>query len=76
MPEAEPTTKPHTRKNSPDKPHTPRQTGTVLHQPAFDWKLLDSYVKLLNFEMEVSNILQTRLYALNDEEKVPIIKPG
>ena len=32
------------------------------------------YVELLNFEIEVTNILQTRTYELNDEVKVPIIK--
>ena len=30
------------------------------------------YVELLNFEMEVANVLQTKVYDLNDEEKVPI----
>ena len=40
----------------------------------FDWKAPDRYVELLNFEMEVANILQPKAYDLNDEEKVSIIK--
>ena len=33
-----------------------------------------NYVKLMNFEMEVMNILETSVYELTDEEKVPVIK--
>ena len=32
------------------------------------------YVKLTNFEMEVTNILETRAYKFTVEEKVPVIK--
>ena len=30
--------------------------------------------RILNFEMEVMNILETKTYKLIDEEKVPVIK--
>ena len=36
--------------------------------------MLDMYVKLMNFEMEVTNILETKAYKLIDEEKVPVIR--
>ena len=32
------------------------------------------YVELLNFELEVTNILETRAYKISDKEEVPIIK--
>ena len=41
----------------------------MLSQPAFDWKASDRYVGLLNFEMEIENLLQAMLYYLSDEEK-------
>ena len=31
------------------------------------------YIELLNFEMEVMNILQTKVYYLNNKEQAPII---
>ena len=46
----------------------------ALRQPAFDLKIPDKYAELISFKMEVINILQTRTYEINDEEKVPIIK--
>ena len=33
----------------------------------------DRYVELLNFDMEVMSILETRVYELTDEEKVSVI---
>ena len=45
----------------------------MLNQPAFDWKVPDRYVELLNFEKEVVNVLHAKVYDLNDE-KVHIIK--
>ena len=45
MKEAEPPTKPHTRRSSPEEPHKPRQAGPMLSQPAF------------HFEMKVANVL-------------------
>ena len=46
----------------------------MLSQPVFDWKASDRYVELLNFEMEVANVHQAKVYDLYDEEKVPVIK--
>ena len=74
MREADPPTEPHTRRSSPEEPQGPRQAGLMLHQPTFDWKAPDRYVELLNFEMEVANVIQVKLYDLNDKGKVPIIK--
>ena len=54
--------------------HRPRHGSLALRQPVFDWKAPDRNIELLNFEMEVTNILQTRAYELNDVERVPIIK--
>ena len=34
------------------------------------------YIELINFKMEVSNILETRANKLSEEEKVPEIKKG
>ena len=31
-------------------------------------------VKLLNFQLEVTNILETRAYEINAEERIPVIK--
>ena len=68
------TTEPHTRRNSLGDPHIPRQAGPMLSQLVVNWKVPDGYVELLNFKMEVAGILQMKVYDLNDEEKVPIIK--
>ena len=42
----------------------------ALRQTAFYWKAPDKYIELSNFEMKVTDILYTRAYELNDEEKV------
>ena len=42
--------------------HRHRYGRQALRQPSFDWKAPDKYVELLNFEIEVVNILQTRTY--------------
>ena len=55
-----------------EEAHRPRHGRPALRQPTFNWKAPDKYAELLNFEMEVLNILYTRAYELNDEEKVPI----
>ena len=39
-----------------------RHGGPVLRQPSFDWNASDRYIELLSFEMEVTNILQTKTY--------------
>ena len=74
MMEANLPAKPHTRRSSPEQPHRPRQAGPILSQQAFDWKAQERYVELLYFEIEVANVLQAKVYDLNDEEKVPIIR--
>ena len=50
--------------------HRPRHSRSALRQVSFNWKTLDRYVELLNFEMEVTDILQTRTYELNDEQSI------
>ena len=34
----------------------------------------DRYVELMNFKIEVLNILETKAYELSEEKKVPVIK--
>ena len=46
----------------------------ALKQPSFNWNVRDKEVELINFEMEVTNILQTKTYDLTEEENVPIMK--
>ena len=72
--ETDPTIEPHTRRNGSEELHRKRHAGPALNQPSFDRKVPDRYVTMLNFEMEVANMLQTKAYYLNDEEKVPNIK--
>ena len=74
MMEADPTAEPHTRRSSPGKHHRPRQAGTMMSQSAFNWKAPDKYVALLNFKLEVANVLQVKEYDLYDTEKVSTIK--
>ena len=54
--------------------HIWRHSGPVLETPMFSWMMEDIYVELMNYEMEVTNILETKVYELTDEEKVPVIK--
>ena len=54
--------------------HRQRHLRSALKQPSFNWNVLVKYVELLNFEMEVTNILEMKMYLLTEEEKVPIIK--
>ena len=56
------------------KPQRQRHVRPVLEKPSFDWDSQDRYVKLMNFEMKVMNILETRVYEITDEEKVPLIE--
>ena len=51
-----------------------RHGGTALRQPSIDWTVPDRYAEHLYFEMEVTNVIQTRTFELHDEEKVPLIK--
>ena len=54
--------------------HIPRHGRPAVRLPAFHWKASDKYTELLNFEREITNILQTRAYEYNNEEKVTMIK--
>ena len=40
--------------------------GLTLEKPRFNWATQDRYVKLLNFQIKVMNILKTRAYMIND----------
>ena len=51
-----------------------RHGEVILEKPLFNWDTQDRYAELVNFEMEVTNILETRAYGLTDDEKVPVIK--
>ena len=46
----------------------------MMSQPAFNWKVSDRYVELLNFEMDVANVLQADVYDISEEGRVPIMK--
>ena len=51
-----------------------RQGGPVLENPFFNWNTQDRYVELLNFEMEVANILEPKAHELTDKEKFQVLK--
>ena len=59
------------QKKHPRRAAQPRQARPMLIQSAFNLKAPDRYVEILNFEMEVSDVPQTKVYDLNDEEKDP-----
>ena len=56
------------------KVHRTRYGRQGLRQAVFDLKAPSKYVELLHFEIEVTIIVQTRVYKLNDEENCPVIK--
>ena len=58
----------------PEEHCRPGQAGPMMGQLVLNWKAPDRYVELLNFEMEIANVLQAELYDLSEEGKVPIIK--
>ena len=58
------------------KTHPHRHGEAALKQPLLNWNATDKYVELLNFQMEVTNILQTKTYELTEEELVPTIQNG
>ena len=51
-----------------------RNGGLVLEKPRINWNAPDRYVKLLNFQLQVMNILEIRHCEINDEERIPVIK--
>ena len=40
--------------------------GLVLEKLRFNWNIPDRYVELLNFQLEVMNLLETRAHKIND----------
>ena len=56
------------------KPQWQRHGDLALEKPLFNWNVQDRYVELMNFEMKVMNILETKAYELTDKERVPVIK--
>ena len=46
----------------------------LLGKPRFNWDVSDRCVKLLNFQLEVTNILETRAHEINDEVRILVIK--
>ena len=48
--------------------------GPAQEKLTFNWNAQDNYVEVLNCEMEVINFLQTKVYALTDEENIPVMK--
>ena len=57
---------------SPNQQENQRQMngGLVLEKPRFNWDMPYRYDKLLHFQLEVMNILETRAYEINDEERI------
>ena len=51
-----------------------RNEGLVLGKPWFNWDMPDRFVKLLNFQLKMTNILEIRAYEINDEDRIPVIK--
>ena len=45
----------------------------ALEKMSFNWNVQNRYIEVLNFEMEVTHILETKLFELTDEEKVQVI---
>ena len=56
------------------EPQRQRHSRSVLEKPLFNWNAQGRYVKLINFEMEVTDILEMKRQELTYEEKVPVIK--
>ena len=74
MREADPPSELHTRRSIQEEHHRPRKARPVMSHPASNWKVPDRYVELLNFEMELVNVLQAEAYELSGEGKVLIIE--
>ena len=45
----------------------------ALRQPSFNQNASNKQMKLLSFEMQITDILWTKTYALTNEDKVPVI---
>ena len=46
----------------------------MLEKLRCNWDMPDRYVELLIFQFEVINMLETRVYHINDEKRIPVIK--
>ena len=59
-----------------NKPETQRQRhgGLILEKPRLKWDALDRYIKLLNSELDVTNILENKVYEISAEEKLLVVK--
>ena len=40
----------------------------ILEKQRLKWDALDRYVNLLNYQLEVTNILETKAYKMSEEE--------
>ena len=57
------------------EPQKQRYCGPIIVKLVFNWGAQERYAELLNFEMEVINILDTKVYEFSEEEKL-VIKIG
>ena len=72
--EENPSAKLHTDRRMPEEHQIQREATPMMSQPVFNLKVPNRYVKLLSFEMEAANVLQTEVYDISEERKVPILK--
>ena len=56
------------------QPQRNRHSKPVLSKATFNWATKGTHEECMNFEMELINILETKVYKLTEEEKVPVIK--
>ena len=54
--------------------HADTNGGPALKQLSFNCNDPEKYVEQLNLKIEVTNILQTKMYDVTEEEKVPIME--
>ena len=50
-----------------------RNGRLILKKARFNWDMVGRFVELLNFQPEVTNILETRVLKISDEERILII---
>ena len=53
------------------KPQRRRPSGPILGKLVLNWGIQDRYIELMNFEVEVLNILEIEAYELSE---VPVIE--
>ena len=51
-----------------------RNGGLQVEKPRFNLDMPDRHVELLHFQLDVMNILETRAYKIDDEQRTPVIK--